>query len=354
MGNNLLLADKTFLQSFPSDIRAARKLIGGPKIITYACCPACSSLYPPKDDNGVPTYPYDCTSEPCQVWGGCDLLKLGSTPCRKGIGIPRRPFVMQDFHDFVGRLLSRPGVEAALQQSKEWVCNDVVEDILTADGVREIKGPDGLPFLSGGQPQELQLLWCLSVDFFNPYHNKIAGKVASVGSIVLSCLLLPPDMRHKIENLCLVGIIPGPREPSGEEIDHFLCPLVKAMKESWADGAIYKTYEYPLGRFVRLAIALSVNDLPMARKIMGIANHIDRNAAKAEHFDSWKTHTLQRVQEDAQKWCSAMSVKDCKRLYKKTGVCHSVLMELKYWDPTVMVPIDGMHSFFLGLLQYHA
>ena len=87
---------------------------------------------------------------------------------------------------------------------------------------------------------------------------------------------------------------------------------------------------------------------------MGIANHVDRDAAKAEHFNSWKTCTFQRVQEDAQKWRSATSVKECKRLYNKTGVCHSVLMELEYWDLTIMVPIDGMHNFFLSLLQHHA
>ena len=354
MGNNPSFAEKEFLRIFPTDIRTARKMIGAPKTVTYACCPACSSLYPPKDEHGVPTYPYECISKPCQVQGGCDLLKLGSTPHKKSIGIPKRPFVMQDFEDFVARLLSRPGVEAAIQQSGERVRDDIVEDILAADGVQEIKGPGGLPFLSSGQHQELRLLWCLSVDFFNPYHNKIAGKVASVGSIVLSCLQLPPDMRHKIENLCLVGIIPGPREPSGEEIDHFLRPLIKVMKESWADGAIYRTHEHPHGRVVRSAIALSVNDLPMARKIMGIANYIDRNTAKEENCDSWKARSLQRVQEDAQKWQRATSAKERKRLYNKTGVRHSVLMELEYWDPTIMVPIDGMHNLFLGLLQYHA
>lgn len=352
--NNLSRADERFLQTFPTDIRVARKMLGVPKTITFACCPACSTLYPPKDDNGIPIYPYDCTNEPCQVRGGCDLLKLGSTPDRRSIGVPKRPFVMQDFHDFVGRLLSRPGMEAAIRQSGKCRRGEIIEDIIAADGARTLKGPDGVPFLSGGQRDELRLLWCLSVDFFNPFHNKIAGKVASVGSIVLSCLLLPPDIRHKSENLYLVGIIPGPREPSGEEIDHFLRPLVEVMKGSWAHGAIYETHDYPFGRLVRSAIAISVNDLPMARKIMGIANYIDRNAAKEEDFDSWRVRTRQRVQEDAEKWRNAASTKERKRLYGKTGVRHSVLMELEYWDPTTMVPVDGMHIFFIGLLQYHA
>ena len=353
MSNSLSPTDEEFLQNFPTDIRVARKMLGVLKIITYACCPACNSLYPPQDEDGVIIYPYNCTSEQCQARGGCDLLKLGSTPNRKSVGIPKRPFVMQDFHDFVARLLSRPGMEVAIRQSGVCMRNKTVEDIISADGIKAFKGPDGVPFLSGGQHTELRLLWCLSVDFFNPYHNKIAGKVASVGSIVLSCLLLPPDMRYKSENLCLVGIIPGPREPSGHEIDHFLRPLVEIMKESWEHGAIYRTHDYPHGRLVRSAIALSVNDLPMARKIMGIANYVDRNDAKEGNFDLWRVRTLQRVQEDARKWRSATSQKERKRLYNKTGVRHSVLMELVYWDPTTMIPVDCMHLFFIGLLQYH-
>ena len=30
------------------------------------------------------------------------------------------------------------------------------------------------------------------------------------------------------------------------------------------------------------------------------------------------------------------------------------MMELEYWDLTTMVPVDGMHNLFIGLLQYHA
>ena len=353
MGSKLSATDEEFLKCFPTDIRTARKLLGTPKTVIYACCPACSSIYPPKDEDGIPTYPYECTSEPCHIQGGCNLLKLGSTRDGKSIGVPKRPFVIQDFHDFVGCLLSRPGVESAIQQSGEHARNNTLQDFITADGIKAIKGPNGTPFISGGQDKELRLLWCLSVDFFNPYHNKTAGKVASVGSIVLSCPLLPLDIRNRPENLCLFGIIPGPREPSGHEIDHFLRPLVNIMKESWADGAIYRTHEYPNGRLVRSAIALSVNDLPMARKIMGVASYIHKDITK-ENIDSWTGRTLQSVQADAQRWLNATSPKERKRLYNKTGVRHSVLMELEYWDPTSMVPVDGMHIFFLGLLQYHA
>jgi hypothetical protein len=49
-----------------------------------------------------------------------------------------------------------------------------------------------------------------------------------------------------------------------------------------------------------------------------------------------------------------MSQKEHKWLYGKTGVHHSVLIELEYWNPTTMVPIDCMHLFFISLLQYHA
>ena len=115
MNNTSSPMEKAFLDSFPTDIRVAQKLLGILKTITYACCPICSSLYPPKDEDGVPTYPYECTSEPCRIRGRCNLLKLGSTPDRKGTGVPKRPFVMQDIHDSVVRLLSRLGIEIAIQ-----------------------------------------------------------------------------------------------------------------------------------------------------------------------------------------------------------------------------------------------
>ena len=42
---------------------------------------------------------------------------------------------MGDFHDFVGRLLSRLGMEAAIQQLGKCLHDETVEDIITADGI---------------------------------------------------------------------------------------------------------------------------------------------------------------------------------------------------------------------------
>jgi len=245
-------------------------------------------------------------------------------------------------------------METAIQQSGERVRRDIVEDIMSADGIRAIKGPGDAPFLSGGQHNELRLLWALSVDFFNAHHNKIAGKTYSVGCILLSCIQLPPDMQKKTENFCLVSLIPGPREPSMEEINHFLRPLVEILKESWKHSVIYRTHNFPHGRLVRSALTLSINDLLMAQKIMGTANYINRNTAKDENINLWKMRTLQKVQDDTKSWWEVNSPKECKRVYNRTGVRHSVLMELEYWDPTTIVPVDCMHLLFLSLSQYHA
>ena len=87
---------------------------------------------------------------------------------------------------------------------------------------------------------------------------------------------------------------------------------------------------------------------------MGVANYIDKKITKEEDFDTWRVRTLHRVQEDVLKWRNAALLKERKQLYCKNGVCHSVLMELEYWDPMTMVLVDGMHLLFISLLQYHA
>lgn len=68
----------------------------------------------------------------------------------------------------------------------------------------------------------------LNCDWFQPYKHL----QYSVGAVYLTVLNLPGSMRNKIHNICLVGILPGPREPS-HDINSFIDPLVADLSQFW-------------------------------------------------------------------------------------------------------------------------
>ena len=73
------------------------------------------------------------------------------------------------------------------------------------------------------------LVFSLYLDWFNAEGSSSLGAHNSIGSITLICLNLPPEKRYKLENIFLFGVIPGPKEPSLEQVNHLLLPLVKEL-----------------------------------------------------------------------------------------------------------------------------
>ena len=202
-------------------------------------------------------------------------------------------------------------------------------DIKDGTGITEIAGPNGKPFMDRLQRSDLWLAWSLSVDWFNSHSNKIAGKKKSIGSIALALLNLPPSIRYKVENLYVLGVIPGPREPSLDEINHFLCPVVECFLPAWKNSTWFtKTDQHPEGRLACSVIAVAVNDLPATWKIGGFAGPTPANFCNIFWLqkldiskilcETWKHRTCQEHLAAAIQWRDVETKKDRYQIFKNT------------------------------------
>lgn len=358
--------EEKILKDFPTDIRTVRKVFDlEPKTTTFAACTKCCCLYKPEDRNGVPVYPSLCSYKATPSARPCGV-RLTESGVWKGqsIRVPIRPYVMQDFHTFVASLLSRPEIEDAIEATNFFTANGESTDISTSKSIRSLRDTDGRPFIAAGDVGETRLVWSLSIDWFNPYLNKIAGKKSSSGSIVLCCLSLPPSLRYKPENMCLIGVIPGPQEPSKEEINHFLRPLVDVLLESYRDGIfVTRTVRFPRGRMTKSALALLVSDLPASRKVSGHASHsagsfcaycdLDLAGIGNINWETWRSRSYEDILRAAVAWRDVRTQKERNNLYKTNGVRWSELMRLPYWNH-LRAPPDGMHNLFLGLVSHQS
>ncbi|KAF9019592.1 hypothetical protein BDZ89DRAFT_905374, partial [Hymenopellis radicata] len=109
---------------------------------------------------------------------------------------------------WLGRFYSRRGIEEMVDRPIDFNTeSSELKDIWDGSVLRNFKGPDGVKhFLEGDG--EGRLVFGLNQDGANPYGNRTAGKKVSIGPIYLVCLNLPPEVRYRVENIFLVGIIP--------------------------------------------------------------------------------------------------------------------------------------------------
>lgn len=80
-----------------------------------------------------------------------------------------------------------------------------ISDIYDGDMWKRFNSSDGYNFLSS--PHCYLLI--LNVDWFEPFEHG----VYSIGAIYLTIQNLPRNERYKPQNIIIVGVLPGPREP---------------------------------------------------------------------------------------------------------------------------------------------
>lgn len=354
-----------------------------PPLTTMSCCRKCFSLYPltltPRQcshlvfgisgsshdtsDPNTEIIPSSLTeSEPDFTERVCVQPLLKHV---RGKEVPISKYSFQNLSEWIARLLSRPRVEmwldeSLIESSKPFSPKDEVSDIHQSRAWKEFQGTDGRQFTA----RTGNLTFAMYTDGINPYGNKIGGKHASITFVVLVCLTLPITVRYDPEHIYLAGIAPGPREPSLEQINWILRPVVTQLQVLWNPGLLLsKTHLYPKGRLIRAALLPFIADIPALRRSLGFPSatahnfcsmcHLTKSHVNILDSNTWPPRKCQQHKIWAFQALNAKTVDERKDIFKTHGVRYSVLVELEYWNIIDYHVVDSMHNLLLGLLSWH-
>ena len=143
-------------------------------------------------------------------------------------------------------------------------------------------------------------------------------------------------------------------------------PLVDELKEFWGIGVRLNTAESPRYKLLfKLALMCVACDIPAARKCCGFKGHsANYGCSRCKKFfpggfrekkdysgfdrSQWQPRTYEAHIEVVKQILKCNTQNAIESLETETGVKHSILTELPYFNPIRFTVIDPMHNFFLG------
>ena len=132
---------------------------------------------------------------------------------------PYKVYAYQSLKQSLETLLLRQNFREMLHKTRK-VQSNVMYDITDGNVFLNFVDNNGHPYFS--DVRNLGLM--INVDWFQPFQNV----QHSVGVIYLVIVNLPREVRFRQENVIVLGVIPGPSEPS-LNINAFLAPLVDEL-----------------------------------------------------------------------------------------------------------------------------
>jgi len=328
----------------------------------------CHCIYPYKPGDTAATR-FCCTyqrtpkSVPCNtpLWKERDLVG--------GLVhfVPSRKYLQQDLKYWLGCLLSRKVIEDLINH--HWSASPVdpdtpIPDIWYSKVFSDLWDASGRSFFLGPE-EEGRLVFSLSVDSFNPFHMKTAKQKASSMGIWLVLLNLPPQLCYLLENIFLVGVIPGPGKLATDEINHYLKPLVQSLLEFWDSGVFFShTCNKCLGKLFKAMLIPLVADMLGVHQILGLpgvatayyfCTFCDLDIDDLDILDpaEWPAKNTDYICYVAHMYKDAPSESEQHELFQAYGLRWSALLDLPYWNPVLYAIIDSMHVLDLGLFQHH-
>jgi hypothetical protein len=335
----------------PHDIRTAISSLSlNPIILRSVCCPKCLTKY------NLDNLPRVCPRRETSRSKVCGEILCTTRSSRRGPQmVPRTLYSTQDLTSWLEFFLSRPGIEDLIDQSYiHQPSVGVMHSIWDSPAWRSLGSFTTTPG---------NLTFSYYIDWFNPFSNKIAGKSASCGAIMLFCLNLPYELQHLPENTFFAGITPPPKEPTMITITAVSDPIVDHLEAMWP-GRKIRTYRHPEGVSRCLAVLPGIGDLLAIRKAFGFAGVSAHNfcsfctlrIADIDRLDyeSWTARVGVDVRANAEEWRRATTKKRRKEIFDEHGVRWSSLHRLIYRDPVRHTVLGLMHNWIEGILQHHA
>lgn len=371
---NLTASQSHAYSQLPQNLEAALKLLSlEGKVTVHATCPSCHMVYSPsyKRHATIPDYPSTCNNTIVS-----DKVHVPNRTCntsllriRSGKLVPMRPYATASIADYLAREMANPEVEAycdtacdeAFAASPSSDPNDApLDTIFEASFLQNLIGPEG-----GSQrfierrDGKARVVLGIHTDWFNPNGNKQRGASESIGVINIVNMALPPHLRNKPEHMLVYAIIPGPKEPPLDTISHYLRPVIDEALRGWVTGFTIST-STSSARNVNIVLAVSINDLPAARKVAGLASHssafycsVCANVGKNLNYPTdYALADGKALKPFAVEWRDCLDTKRRNEIFETCGVRWSEFWRLPYWDPTEMLPIDPMHAGMEGNVHY--
>lgn len=358
---------------FPTSLHRAKKSLNlKDTFVKYVSCPKCHSLYSfdqsvETDLNGkknskhcsfvrYPTHVQARMRSPCNE----KLMKVVRSSKGSECLFPYQTYCYSSIIKGMEELLNRRYVSELCEKWRTTISDNTnLCDVYNGQMWQYFQyDSNGLPFLAA--PNNYLLM--LNCDWFQPFIHT----AYSVGVLYLAIENLPREIRFRRENILVVGIIPGPSEPS-MNINSYLEPLVKDLQHLW-NGAMINVQGTPTK--IRAAIACVSCDVPAARKVGGFVGFRGKHGCTkclkeftVENFGDYPNYSG----FDKTKWeprCHALHVwyaskqrnaktETERKLIEAThGARYSILFELPYYNPISSCIIDPMHNLFLGVAKH--
>ena len=357
---------------FPSSLYSLKKELHllNDKFVKYVVCPKCHNIY--KFEDCYYSIEGRHVSKRCtfikfpqhrQQWRrqecGTSLLKEVTLKNGSKRLYPHKVYCYQSLIKTLQTFTKRSGFteRCELWRNREVRSfAQVLCDVFDGRIWKDFQCFDGTPFLI--EPRNYAFM--LNVDWMQPFVHT----AYSVGVIYLVLMNLPRSERFKRENVFLIGIIPGPCEPS-LTINPYLSPLVDELLQLWNPGVALTHSGSPLSPQIFKAALLCVAcDVPASRKICGFTSHASAAGCSkckkkfkvgriGEPSDYSGFEPCPRRQNDEHRRQAAeiscqTSQEDADKLTSLYGTRYTELYRLPYFDCVRFTIVDPMHNLFLG------